>query len=480
MFLFQGIKASADSCDEAGEWYDEGLHLSDNSDQEAFYYQRAIDLCPEFIAAHNRLGEVYKNQGKYILSLEQYEQARIKAFSSSHFSSRAGSRALFLDSVISLGEIYRLQGKYKQAAEEFSKALQMDPDSLAAQNNLQYVYKRMHSYDDVLSPNNRLLVNAIFTRMPGLTLPENTFSFDLQYKTWDQTAFLTLDMFEDDRIILNPDLTPGERKATIKAAIVSMRYGLTNDLTIGLIPKYFSRKLGIQLDAFGVLAAPEIDGLGDTEFLLKYHIWGERNRHLSLYTLFNIPTGQKTQVVGDTPLTQIYYDKDGNLITHVWEFKRFIPFGSESYDITPGLAFTLGLNPFILHANMQYRFTDGKQIGDEFLFNCAGVYRLHPSVNATMEMNYRWRGDVEREQHIITYKLRPDEVGYERIPAGALVLETNYTEFGGHSLFLSPGIQFTITQGVRAEFGMQIPVIRQAAGWTEDIVYQLGVTFMTF
>ncbi len=468
----------ADNCDEAREWYDEGLRLSDDSEREAYYYKRAVDLCPGFVAAHNRLAEVYKNQGKYILSIEQFEQARIQALSSNQFAGRSGSRALFLESVISLGEIYRIQGKYERAAQEFSKALQMAPDSLAAQNNLQYVYKRMHRYDDVLSPNNMMLVNALFTRISGLTRPRGTFRFDVQYHTWNQTGTLTDEMFDDERIQLS--IPPSERKTEVKELIASIRYGLTNDLTIGLIPKYFSRTLDIELAAFGVVETPTVKDFGDTELLLKYHVWGERNRHLSVYTLFNLPTGKNIRVLGEEPLTRSGQDMDGNSIIEYLEFVRYIPFGSESYDVTPGLAFTLGLDPVILQSNMQYRITDGKLIGDEFLLNGAAMYRVNPSVIASLEMNYRWRADVKRKQQVITYALRPDFILQERIPAGAVVVDTDYTEFGGHTLFISPGIQFTVARGVMIEFGMQIPVIRQSEGVTENIIYHMGLSVMTF
>lgn len=468
----------ADGCDEAREWYDEGLRLSDDSDREAYYYQQAIDLCPGYVAAHNRLAEVYRKQGKYLLSIDQFEQARIQALASNQFASRSGSRALFLESAISLGEIYRIQGKYERAAQEFSKALQMDPDSLAAQNNLQYVYKRMHRYDNVLSPNNQMLVNALFTRISGLTRPRGTYRFDVQYHTWNQTGTLTDEMFDDERIQLA--IPPSERKTEVKEVIASIRYGITNNLTIGLIPKYFSRTLEIKLAAFDTVETPTVKDIGDTELLLKYHVWGERNRHLSIYTLFNLPTGKNIKVLGDEPLTRPGQDMNGDPITEYLEFVRYIPFGSESYDVTPGLAFTLGLDPVILQSNMQYRITDGELIGDEFLLNAAAMYRVNPSVIASLEMNYRWRADVRRKQQVITYALRPDFILRERIPAGALVVDTNYTEFGGHTLFLSPGIQFTVARGVMVEFGMQIPLVRQAQGVTENIVYHLGLSVMTF
>ncbi len=463
------------NCDQAREWYDEGLRLSDDSDREASYYQQAVALCPGFVAARNRLGELYKNQGKFELSVEQFEQARIQALSSNIFSSRSHSKALFMESSISLGEIYKIQGNYKRAAEEFAKALQMDPSSLAAQNHLQYVYKRMHRYDDVLSPYNRMLVNGIFTRMPGLTLPENTFSFDFQLRSWTQTATLSREQFDDERITLG--LSPTERESDIKLAILSIRYGLTNNLTLGLIPKYFSRSIEMQLDTDNDLENPTINGLGDTELLVKYHIWGKRNRHLSINTLFNLPTGEETVVVGDQPLISHVPDENGNLIERRIDFKRNVPLGSESYDITPGLAFTLGINPFVFHANMQYRFTNGKLIGDEFLVNCGAVYRINRAVNVTMEMNYRWNDDVTRNQQVIAYLFRPDFIGRDGTPAGPLELETTYTEYGGHSLFLSPGIQLTVAKKIRFEIGVQIPIIKPSSGWAADIVYQCGFTY---
>ena len=55
--------AGTDACDEARKWYNEGLNLSDDSVQEAAYYQRAIELCPDFAAAHNRLERYTKAGG---------------------------------------------------------------------------------------------------------------------------------------------------------------------------------------------------------------------------------------------------------------------------------------------------------------------------------------------------------------------------------------------------------------------------------
>ena len=68
--------ADAYACDKARKWYNEGLNLSDDSELEAAYYQRAIELCPDFAAAHNRLGEVYKSRGEYESALKEFNQAK--------------------------------------------------------------------------------------------------------------------------------------------------------------------------------------------------------------------------------------------------------------------------------------------------------------------------------------------------------------------------------------------------------------------
>lgn len=502
LFLFSAASVMAENCVEAREWYEEGLSLADNSEQEVSYYQHAIHLCHEFVAAHNRLGEVYKNQKKYALSIQAFKQARIQALSSSRFATRTDSQALFLESAVSLGEIYRIQGDYERAAGEFTRALKLAPDSRAAKNNLQYVYKRLHRYDDVLLSSNNLLVNAIFSRIPGLTLPEQTYSFDFQWKHWKQESNpVTVDMLDQDEIVILPDnqhstiaglvedafrtaVAPDDVSSTLNVLALSMRYGLTNNITVGLVPKVLSQSLDVSLTGFNELEIPTNTEFGDTELLFKYHLWGKMKQHVSFYTILNIPTGKEIRVTGKEPLiTRVAVQQDDGSVeieTFEFDFIRYVPFGSESFDIAPGIALTMGFDPFVFHSNIQYKFTDGILIGDEFRFNLASIYRLNPSVNATMELNYRWRGDARRRFHTILFKFQPDAIGRDATPAGPVAVESFYTEEGGSTLFISPGLQFTVTDGVRVEAGIQIPVIKETSGWSENIIYQLGVTFLSF
>jgi hypothetical protein len=468
LVLSTGSRALADNCNQAWTWYEEGQALFDNSAREAFYYQRALELCPQLVEARNSLGRVYQNQGRYELSIKEYEEAAIQALSSDIFSSSPGSRDLFLESIIGLGEIYRFQARYDLAATEFTRALEIYPNSLVAQNNLQYVYKRLNRYDNVLSPHNRLLTNAVFTRIPGLTLPRGSFLFDLQYRNWYQEAPLTKDMFDDESIKLVG--APESRATRVQLGIIGIRYGLTNDLTLGLIGRYLSKELNIEVNDIGDMQAingsttarPDATGFGDLEFLLKYHLWGQRKTHLSFYNILTLPVAEEKTARTDVTVKTV--DNNNKVVFKDFHIKRRVPMGADSFDFTPGLAFSTFLDPAILHINLQYRITDGKYIGDEFRTDCAIIYPLNKSVNATIETEYRWRDDTRQEL----------------LPPKSDVSGSKFTEKGGHTVFVSPGFQFAVGRGLKLEMGVKIPVVKQQDGWEEDFVFHVGMAKIVF
>jgi hypothetical protein len=279
---------------------------------------------------------------------------------------------------------------------------------------------------------------------------------------------------------------PTELFSTINTYILSMRYGLTNNITVGLIPRVLSQSLDVDLTGFDHLEIPTNTELGDTEFLLKYQLWGKRKQHISFYTLLNLPTGREVKVKGKEPLITRYGVQQEDGITTVqaykFDFIRYVPFGSESFDLAPGIALTFGLDPLVFHSNIQYKFTDDILIGDEFRLNLATIYNMNSSVNAIMEMNFRWRGEARRRFHTVLFKFQPDSItiNMEPVTAGPVAIESYYTDKGGSSLFISPGLQFTVAEGIRVEAGVQIPVIKPSTGWTEYIIYHLGVTFLSF
>jgi len=424
-WLTSGNIVCADDCDEARKWFNEGLALSDNSEREASYYQKAIELCPDYFEAHNKLGEVYKSWGAYELAVKEFEQA---------------SRSLsFAEPHNNLGEIYRMQGRYDLAAEEFSKAIRIKPDLREAKNHLKYVHKRLGKYDLVVP---EPISTALFTRIPGMTLPKGTFLADFQYRYWRQEAGL----------ITGAPLTwsIGKRETDVHAWILGLRYGLTNNLTIGLIPKFFLKTAHIPIVApWGFEAEPEVSGFGDTVFMTKYRLWGKRRTGFSAFHLLSIPTGD-----------EVAEGEDQRVV-------RRIPLGSGSYDFTPGIAFTAETEPVTIHANVWYVITSGRQSGDEFHCDLAVAFpQFHDILMPSMELNYRW-ADTATTRQVFQVAL-----GY---PGEPIPYETTVTEKGGHALFLSPGVQVSLTKGLKAELGAQFPLIPPEEGWVEKIVLHVAL-----
>ena len=237
----QEYAAGADACDEARKWYNEGLNLSDDSVQEAAYYQRAIELCPDFAAAHNRLGEVYKSRGEYESALKEFNQAKKWSLLNEPGMDQRGNRSLLVDQFINQGEIYRMQGRYDLAAENFKRALRINPDSRVAMNQLQYVNKMSGKYDNIILPFLQKISSPIFTRTPGMALPRGIFSFGFLFRYWKQEANLTEDMFIGEiPDLVQADQLPFERRTDVLQVVLDLRYGLTDNFTIGLFPRWSS------------------------------------------------------------------------------------------------------------------------------------------------------------------------------------------------------------------------------------------------
>jgi hypothetical protein len=438
--LAPAIMARADDCVEARKWYHEGLSLSDDSEREASYYRQAISLCPDLFEAHNKLGEVYKNRGEYELAIQAFQQA-----------SRSSS---FAEPHKSLGEIYRMQGRYDLAAEEFTQAIKMRPDFREAQNQLKYVQKRLGLYDDVIEAPPGLIPTSIFTRLPGMTLPRGSFAVDFQYKYWNQEGDLDIEAAAL--------LSTGSRDVDVHLLTWGVRYGLTNNVTIGVIPKYFWRTSNVSIPFVGIDAEPRVSGLGDTVFLTKYRLWGRRRAHLAAFHLLSIPTGDEDAEGEDEGIV------------------RRIPLGSGSYNFSPGLALTAVMDPMTFHANIWYMITTESQVregGDEFHCDLALVLPQFHRFISIVELNYRWQDSAQRLAVFQSQLLRPPTIGRPAgpSPGGPVIGETTLTEEGGHTLFLSPGVQVFLNKDFKAELGFQFPIIRPDDGFVEEFVVHVGL-----
>lgn len=443
---------AADSCDSAWRLMNQGIALSDDSDQEAMYYQEAATLCPDLFEVRVRLGRLYKNQGKLDQAANVLKDTVTDILSSDFFMTRPGSKKILIDAMLSLGEVYRMQGRLDLAEQQYSKVLIMFPDSTAAQNQIEYVYKRLHKFDAVPAPRYNLLTNPTFTRISGFCLPKGKFLIDTQYRFWIQDAPLSPDQFETEL----PLIPPEERTADIHMWEAGVRYGITDKFSVGVVAKYFSRKVQLKSPLFWGMGSDTVNlrvsGFGDTVIMLKYHVWGMRKKHLSVYNLLSLPTG-------DDDAT----DSDGFI-------KRKIPLGSGSFDNTPGIAFTADFDPFITNFNVSYRITNGENVGDEFNMGLALSYPYKHTMFASLELGYRWRDDVRIKQYIQSYIYRPVSRG------GMVSGQAWMTEKGGSTFFIEPGVQLMVGRGVKFEVGVKVPVVKPDNSWIEDFVLLAGIS----
>jgi hypothetical protein len=257
-------------------------------------------------------------------------------------------------------------------------------------------------------------------------------------------------------------LGAGSRDVDVHLVIWGIRYGLTNNLTIGLIPKYFWRTSNVSIPFVGIDAEPRVSGIGDTVFLTKYRVWGRRRAHLSAFHLLSIPTGDEDAEGEDEGIV------------------RRIPLGFGSYSFSPGLALTAVMDPMTIHANIWYFITTNsqdRQGGDEFHCDLALVLPEFHRLISIVELNYRWQDSAKRPALFQTQLLRPPTVGPPSGPGpgGPVIRETTLTEEGGHTLLLSPGVQVFLTRYLKAELGFQFPIIRPDDGSVEEFVVHFGV-----
>ena len=444
-WLVPGNMARADNCDESRRWFNKGLDLLDNSKREASCYQNAIELCPDLFEAHNRLGEVYKSWGEYGLAIKEFEQA--------------GENPLFAEPHNNLGEIYRMQGKYDLAAEEFTEAIRIKPDFCEAQNHLKYVYKRLGKYDSMVEMPREPIPISVFTRIPGMSLPKGEFLVDFQYEYFERKGDLKGDVpSEREAHVYN------ERNAYVNRWNLGIRYGLTNNFTIGLIPKYFSKKAKIHIrkipipgttsiEYLDIDAEPQVEGFGDTVLLTKYRLWETGRTHVSAFHLLSIPTG----------------DDEAEGKSNGVKLK--IPLGSGSYDFTPGIATTTVKGPLTIQANMSYTIRTGGQLGDQFNGDFAIALSLLDNIISSLELNYRWKDNSSIRQEYQIMLGQPSWIGESE------TYKVTVSEEAGHTLFLSPGLQFFLTKGFKVELAAKIPIIKpdDKGALVEEAIFHVGL-----
>jgi tetratricopeptide (TPR) repeat protein len=108
----------------AGEWFNEGLALYDQSDynNSTEAYGNALELDP-------KNESIWNNYGLSLYSMNKYDKA-IKAYDRA-----IGINSSYADAWNNEGAALAVQGKYEEALEAFNKATEIDPTYAKAWNN---------------------------------------------------------------------------------------------------------------------------------------------------------------------------------------------------------------------------------------------------------------------------------------------------------------------------------------------------------
>ena len=120
-------------------------------------YERAIELDPKDAYPHNGLGNVYFEVGRYDDAIAEYE------------------RAIELDPKDAcphngLGSVYYEVGRYKEAIAEYKRAIELDPKFALPHNGLGSVYYELGRHDEAIAEYERAIELDPKYAMPHLSL----------------------------------------------------------------------------------------------------------------------------------------------------------------------------------------------------------------------------------------------------------------------------------------------------------------------
>ncbi len=109
-----------EDCEKAREYHEKALSMEKVSNdpgdlaEKERLYREAIGLCPDFADAHNNLGNMYENAGKYTEAIAEYlEAVKLRPDMAAPYAG--------------LGDVYFKQGDYQEAVKWYDRALGIDP-----------------------------------------------------------------------------------------------------------------------------------------------------------------------------------------------------------------------------------------------------------------------------------------------------------------------------------------------------------------
>jgi tetratricopeptide (TPR) repeat protein len=119
-----------------------------NTKEAEAAYCKAIDLNPDLSVAYWNLAELYQHSGQDQQALDRLNALLAK---STNDVKNTNERRSLVKTLMTIGEIHQAARRYGQASEAYEKILAVNPNSLAALNNLAYVDSEyLNKVDDAL------------------------------------------------------------------------------------------------------------------------------------------------------------------------------------------------------------------------------------------------------------------------------------------------------------------------------------------
>ncbi|MDO9577221.1 MAG: tetratricopeptide repeat protein [Candidatus Cloacimonadales bacterium] len=120
----------------AEDWFQKGYNADEicEYDNAILYYQKAIEIKPDFIEAYHNMGCAYCNKGNYDKAIECFQKAiEIKPD--------------FAEAYLNMGVTYRNKGNYDKAIECYQNSIRINPNNAKAYTNMGIVYGNKGNYN---------------------------------------------------------------------------------------------------------------------------------------------------------------------------------------------------------------------------------------------------------------------------------------------------------------------------------------------
>ena len=206
-------------------------------------------------------------------------------------------------------------------------------------------------------------------------------------------------------------------------------------------------------------------GISDVTLNFKYALWQRdalnKTTRLAAFAGVKFPTGS-TDERGDS----------GKLLP------ASLQLGTGSWDFPFGLSFTRSTGRFGLNADVFYRVKTKHEVSSEARSRSIGTISFGNQFNYDLALGYRLypaQYETYREKVVNLYL----EINGQVNGKNEVEKKTDQTS-GGHTIFLSPGLQWVPLQNLLVEASVQLPVFEDFNGTQlgNDFTFAAGMRYL--